>query len=411
MAGPNKTKLRATAAEATAIYPNVTVLTAELSPTSGSSSKDGAAVAWNRLAEKVTTKYTLVARDLSHVTDDARLWRLLSVMSVFPAVSVAGGATRNESGHWQLGCWQTRLSTYELQRTEGYELSAPGECMYCDATMGPFLVRTSLLSGLAFDESLAEEMMFEDWFLRLKESGELAVVCPDVLFYTNPVNPDLTNDYRELWQTLAKKWELNVIQVSSAESYRYSCEEVAVTCVHPTGSAYYLLPPCCYSQLKMSLSYINTLLTKHRYKYRVLLPQEALLEGTETLHPPWQLEIKLAVEARGVELLRKLGRSLMTSGMHVINEGSDVVTIRTPDFSLSVQTDEVSLASDAFVTSFCGVLVPAVSSAAAGNTSAFAVARTEAAGECPRPGHHSCRDQLTVDDDEHLFGLYSLFVS
>jgi hypothetical protein len=124
---------------------------------------------WNVLISKASTPYVLIARDVVHFSWLSQLERQIRVVSEVPKVGVAGGSYRNLSGHWQMGCFQTTLKNYVLEYQEGYFYSR-NECMFCDYLQGPFVAKKNLLK---FDEELPNEVVFEDLFLRLTESGAL----------------------------------------------------------------------------------------------------------------------------------------------------------------------------------------------------------------------------------------------
>ena len=128
---------------------------------------------WNMLITKVSTPYVLVARDVFHFTWLTQLERQIRVVSQIPNVGVAGGSYRNFTGHWKAGCVQTTMKNYVLEYQEGYYHSR-NECMFCDYLQGPFVAKTNLLK---FDESLPNEIIFEDWFLRVVEDGNVMSRC------------------------------------------------------------------------------------------------------------------------------------------------------------------------------------------------------------------------------------------
>ncbi|KAJ7377364.1 hypothetical protein OS493_029723 [Desmophyllum pertusum] len=159
---------------------------------------------WNTLISKVSTPYVLVARDVFHFTWLTQLERQIRVVSQVPNVGVAGGAYRNLSGHWNAGCVQTTLKNYALEYQEGYYHSK-NECMFCDYLQGPFVTKTNLLK---LDESLTNEVVFEDWFLRVVEDGNLIMSCPDAMYFTKDYSSYSKRIDKNVWTPLAKKWSL-----------------------------------------------------------------------------------------------------------------------------------------------------------------------------------------------------------
>jgi len=160
---------------------------------------------WNILMTKASTPYVLLARDLFHFTWLTQIERQIRVISQIPHVGVVGGSYRNFSGHWKAGCMQTTLKNFVVEYQEGYYHSRNG-CMFCNYLQGPFVTKPNLLK---FDESLPNEVVFEDWFLRVVEDGNLIMTCPDAMYFTTDYTTYPKTMDRNVWIPLAKKWELN----------------------------------------------------------------------------------------------------------------------------------------------------------------------------------------------------------
>ena len=115
------------------------------------------------LISRVSAPYVLVARDVFHFTWLTQLERQIRVISQIPDVGVVGGVYRDLSGKGKAGCVQTKLKNYVLEDQEGYQ-HLKNECMFCDCLQGPSVTKTKMSK---LDESLPNEVVFEDWFLRL----------------------------------------------------------------------------------------------------------------------------------------------------------------------------------------------------------------------------------------------------
>jgi len=204
---------------------------------------------WNRLIKNVFTPYVLVARDVFHFTWLTQLERQIRVVSQIPNVGVAGGSYRNFSGHWKAGCVQTTLKNYVLEYQEGYYHSK-NECMFCDYLQGPFVAKTKLLH---FDESLPNEVIFEDWFLRVVEDGHLTMSCPDAMYFTTDYSSYSKKIDKNVWKPLAKKWELNRVLLPEEVKHSFSCNDIDFQCV-AHGQ---LLPVCCQENYAEALAFVQ----------------------------------------------------------------------------------------------------------------------------------------------------------
>ena len=131
-----------------------------------------------------------MGRNLAHFSWLARLKRQILVLSENSDLAVVGGSFRNQTGHWRAGCFQTELKNSVLRYTEGYYTSYE-ECMYCDYLGGAFVARTSIMKEITLDEQLNHETVFEDWILRLNNKNNLAMSCPDAMYFTGMSNDSI----------------------------------------------------------------------------------------------------------------------------------------------------------------------------------------------------------------------------
>jgi hypothetical protein len=107
-------------------------------------------VLWQRLVEKVSTRYVLLASNLTHFDDDINLERMVRVLSYEPMVAFVAGAHRNLTGHWDIGCQQVSYKNMTATYMGGYYRSF-NECLVCDFLSGPFMTKTETLKKLKID--------------------------------------------------------------------------------------------------------------------------------------------------------------------------------------------------------------------------------------------------------------------
>jgi hypothetical protein len=107
-------------------------------------------VLWQRLVEKVSTRYVLLAPNLTHFDDDINLERMVRVLSYEPMVAFVAGAHRNLTGHWDIGCQQVSYKNMTATYMGGYYRSF-NECLVCDFLSGPFMTKTETLKKLKID--------------------------------------------------------------------------------------------------------------------------------------------------------------------------------------------------------------------------------------------------------------------
>ena len=216
---------------------------------------------WNTLIRKVSTPYVLVARDVFHFTWLTQLERQIRVVSQIPNVGVAGGSYRNFTGHWKAGCVQTTMKNYVLEYEEGYYHSR-NECMFCDYLQGPFVAKTKLLK---FDESLPNEVIFEDWFLRLAQDGNLMMSCPDAMYFMTDYSSFSKRTSKNVWKPLAKKWELNRVILPEGVKHSFSCKDIGLQCKANSE----LLPVCCQEEYAKALSFLQTFADEHNITFEL----------------------------------------------------------------------------------------------------------------------------------------------
>ena len=241
---------------------------------------------WNTLVSKASTPYVLVARDLFHFTWLTQLERQIRVVSQIPNVGVAGGSYRNFSGHWKAGCVQTTIKNFVLEYQEGY-FHSRNSCMFCDYLQGPFVTKTSLLK---LDESLPNEVLFEDWFLRIVQDDNLIMSCPDAMYFTTDYWSYSKRTDRNVWTPLAKKWELNRVLLPEGVKHSFSCTDIGLTCSAHSE----LLPLCCLEEYADALAFFQNFNDAHNYTFE--LDAGSVLGGVKFNGLlPWDLDGDLMV--------------------------------------------------------------------------------------------------------------------
>ena len=98
-------------------------------------------VLWQRMVDKVSTRYVLLAPNITHFDDDINLERMVRVLSYEPHVAFVGAAHRNLKGEWDIGCQQVAYKNMTAKYMTGYYRSF-NECIVCDFCSGPIMSKT-----------------------------------------------------------------------------------------------------------------------------------------------------------------------------------------------------------------------------------------------------------------------------
>ena len=276
------------------------------------------AKAWNTLKSKSSTPYVLVARDVVHFSWLAQVERQIRLVSQIPNVGVAGGAYRNMSGHWKAGCVQTKLLSYVLEYQEGYYHSKDS-CMFCDYLQGPFVTKTDLFK---LEESLPDEVVFEDWFLRISQDGHQVMTCPDAMYFTSDYTSYSKSTNKDVWTPLAKKWELNRVLLPQGVKYSFSCKEVGLTC-KPNHE---LLPVCCLEDYANVLEVLQKFCVEHNISFE--LDHGSLLGGVKFNGLlPYDIDGDIVVLSTQIEIFSK-----EETKKHFQNNGYSLYGYQAPHF-------------------------------------------------------------------------------
>lgn len=106
---------------------------------------------WSELMSEVVTPFVFAATDLTHFDDDIDFVRLIRVLGNSDDIVIAGGGYRDQRGHWDIGCLQTRFTNWTMSFRGGYYQSS-GDCLACDYLAGPWVGKTKELKTLGFDK-------------------------------------------------------------------------------------------------------------------------------------------------------------------------------------------------------------------------------------------------------------------
>ena len=134
--------------------------------------------------------------------------------------------------------------------------------MFCDYLQGPFVTKTNLLK---LDESLPDEVIFEDWFLRVVKDGNLIMSCPDAMYFTTDYSSYYKITDKKVWTPLAKKWELNRVLVPQGVKNSFSCQDIGVKC----NAHSELLTVRCLEEYADALSFVQEFSDTHNITFEL----------------------------------------------------------------------------------------------------------------------------------------------
>ncbi|XP_067009659.2 uncharacterized protein [Anabrus simplex] len=295
---------------------------------------------WNRLIKTVKTPYVLLARDIFHFNSLARLERQIFVISNTSVIGVAGGAFRNESGYWKIGCHMSVIKNYFLKYTEGYHYSAM-DCMFCDYIEGPFIVRVKTMQNVKLKDELSRDVVFVDWFLRVKQEGILVMACPDVMYFKQGL---VENEHKsktdraahESWLAFAKEWEVNRIISPSQVPFRFTCEELQLTCDATRWSKALLIPPCCIDQVAGALKALDDFSKEKGIDYEI---EAGTLLGAVKLSGflPWDRDGDITFQTKDYDTFYENSNSFSEKGFSLaMFKRASYFHLNTPDITLEM---------------------------------------------------------------------------
>ncbi|XP_060587391.1 uncharacterized protein LOC132742901 isoform X2 [Ruditapes philippinarum] len=240
---------------------------------------EGAAL--NSLIKDVKTPYVLFARKMNTFTNDSRLERLVREIESINVTAV-GGAFRESNGHWRKGCFQSVYRNYTLKYMEGYDESYH-ECLFCDYIQGPFITTTTYLTENIFKSLEENSGLYEDWFLRIAQSGRETIVCPDSMFHIESQSTKLSSN----WVSFSKHWNVFKVITPNGETITRSCEKVEINS-KPTKA----LSPCA---IKLYSDGIKLIMQKCEETGTICELQEGTGLGAVKLGKilPWDIDYDL----------------------------------------------------------------------------------------------------------------------
>ncbi|XP_071539136.1 uncharacterized protein [Panulirus ornatus] len=363
-----------------------------------------AAVRWTRLLKGVTTKYVLVGRRLATFSPFSDIERLVRALRQVPFASYVTGAVRNETGQWRMECYQTRLELYGLTLREGYTNSAL-ECMYCDAVGGPFLTTTKLITSTPLDESLPDDVVFNDWFLRVQVNDGLGLACPDVLFFVSD-NQHQPWESRKPWEALASKWGVTDVHLPGHVNHHFTCADVDLRCGQI--GEHFAVPPCCLAQLGRALRDVVRILESKGVKVHVT--GHTVVSAVKGGLQPWEVDAHIAARnsvflQHALTVLRKRGFVVHNTGY----KGTYLVHVFTYTIVLHVVPIDLEaqlplLQRDTPTSLYIGnawLLSPPNPGLYARGLHGYGSLQHSQRGRswplCPNPNHHACLDHLPLD--------------
>ncbi|XP_069945262.1 uncharacterized protein [Cherax quadricarinatus] len=267
------------------------------------------AVRWSRLLAMVNTTYVLVGRGLIALSSFSDLERLFMTFLQVPNAAFVGGASRNQNGQWRVGCYQTRMLMYVLTLQHGYTSFDYG-CMFCDSVAGPFITTTNLVSSIPIDVHLPGEVVFSDWFLRIRAAGGLGLVCPDVLFFVSDEYHPWKS--RTAWEAIASKWNVTDVHLPDDFNHHYSCMEARLNCSKVDKSL--ALPSCCLALLGGALHEVVSAVQEQYIDVHIM--NKTAVAGVVGGQQSWEMDAHLAVQNATLQVQLAM-LSLNRRGYHV----------------------------------------------------------------------------------------------
>jgi hypothetical protein len=259
--------------------------------------------ALNSLIKDVQTPYVLVARKMNKLTNDSRLERLVREIESINVTAV-GGAVRESNGHWRKGCFQSVYRNYTLKYMEGYDESFH-ECLFCDYIQGPFITTAKYLKENSFKNIDENNGLYEDWFLRITQSGRETIVCPDSMFHVD----NLTTVSGSNWKAFSEYWKVYHAYLPMGNEMKLNCENVKIS-----SSPSKALSPCA---MKVYNDGINLIMQKCEETGTICELQEGTALGAVKLgkNLPWDIDYDLRFSITNCSKCKLLDKALKTAGL------------------------------------------------------------------------------------------------
>jgi ribonucleotide reductase alpha subunit len=120
--------------------------------------------------------------------------------------------------------------------------------LFCDFIQGPFVSRTEYLKANALLDNNETSGLYEDFFLKISQSGQESVICPDSMFHVN-ANKTANSDVD--WKPFVKKWNLHTIHTPQGQTFTQSCN-TQITGSRPSQA----LSPCALQLINSAIKNI-----------------------------------------------------------------------------------------------------------------------------------------------------------
>ncbi|XP_060608490.1 uncharacterized protein LOC132760519 [Ruditapes philippinarum] len=261
--------------------------------------------ALNSLIKDVQTPYVLVTRKMNKLTNDSMLERLVREIESINVTAV-GGALRESNGHWRKGCFQSVHRNYTLKYMEGYDESYH-ECLFCDYIQGPFITTAKYLKENSFKHIDENNGLYEDWFLRITQSGRESIVCPDSMFHVD----NLTTVSGSNWKAFSEYWNVYHAFLPMGNEMKINCEEVKIS-----SSPSKALSPCA---MKVYSDGIKLIMRKCEETGTICELQEGTGLGAVKLgkNLPWDIDYDLRFSVTNCSKCKLFYEALKKAGLKV----------------------------------------------------------------------------------------------
>ncbi|OWF51093.1 hypothetical protein KP79_PYT00767 [Mizuhopecten yessoensis] len=368
---------------------------------------------WNKLITSVNTPYVLVARDTIMFNDDSRIHRLISEIERLELIS-AGGASRDSDGHWKIGCLQRAYKHNTIVLEEGYQESAH-ECIFCDHIDSSFVIRTKTCMEIKFDENIIGEGIWEDFFMR---TGGESVICPDSMFYVNPIS---RSSKISDWKQFGRKYKLKKMKFISLNlEFDFGCPKV-YSCSHDKG---YAVEACCLQELTNLVTFVMS--TCAEMGIFCELAEGTVLGAVKFQNVlPWERDADIGILRANYTKFRSLSKKVSIAGYTLVDQTKmGLFRIDSKNWFIEIygqSTVDTEILIDQKLAPtkllFHGQWVNAPRNPGlyarnrygheiyrhaehwrtTGNTDGFIDYKTEGFAPCNKPGSHNCLDRYNSD--------------
>ena len=280
------------------------------------------------IASIVDTKYVLLGKDMDYVSNWSNIERSVRLLSEggVPVVAV-GGAVRNSSGHWHVGCHQVEMHYYRLEIRPGYEYQFR-DCMVCDVVEGPVLMKTETMRTI--DQNIPIELSLLD--LALTRAG-LMLACPDIMYFTRSSNArEIGEISKSSWLKLAGKHQFQgvVTDFRLPLEFTFTCSEVNLVCDIESQAAVFMLPWCCFESFRFILMKLEEVSSKLGIEYFI---ESGTCLGAVKLANfiPWDIDMDIVFITKYFHLFKPGGGAhtiLRNAGISLYSYSEDMYHVK-----------------------------------------------------------------------------------